>query len=103
MLGWPDVQQLRDGVGAGAAVAAVGDLGAQLGLQALSFALALDLPGDLALATGDGSIPGHRRSPDSHRGGTGSSRLLSWSMRNSGESLTASLTQSKQKPTAQAT
>jgi hypothetical protein len=34
-------------------VAAVGDLGAQLGLQALGLALALDLSGDLALPTGD--------------------------------------------------
>jgi hypothetical protein len=38
-------------------VAAVGDLGAQLGLQALGFALALDLPGDLALAAGYRSMP----------------------------------------------
>jgi hypothetical protein len=48
-----DVQQLSDGAGAGTAVAAVGDLGAQLGLQALGLALALDLSGDLALPTGD--------------------------------------------------
>ena len=39
-----DVQQLPDRAGAGAAVAAVGDLGAQPGLQALSLTLALDLP-----------------------------------------------------------
>jgi hypothetical protein len=36
------IQQLPDGAGAGAAVAAVGDLGVQLGLQALGLALALD-------------------------------------------------------------
>ena len=34
-------------------MAAVGDLGAQPGLQALGLALAFDLPGDLALAAGD--------------------------------------------------
>jgi hypothetical protein len=34
-------------------VAAVGDLGTQLCLQALGLALALDLSGDLALPTGD--------------------------------------------------
>jgi hypothetical protein len=35
-------------------VAAVCDLGPQLGLQTLGFALALDLAGDLALPAGDG-------------------------------------------------
>jgi len=48
------VQQLADRAGAGAAVAAVGDLGAELGFQPFGFALALDLPGDLALPTGYG-------------------------------------------------
>jgi hypothetical protein len=48
------VQQLPDRAGAGAAMAAVGDLGTEPGLQPLGLALALDLSGDLALAAGDG-------------------------------------------------
>ena len=82
-------------------MAAVGDLGAQPGLQALGLTLAFDLPGDLALTASDGVNAGvdehliaAAARPDRHPCSLSRCRFLE-------KSLTASLTQSKQKQTAQ--